>query len=450
MKQLSVKTRVTMWYAGFMILMVLFILGFLFSMGKYVMDSGSKNTLIRTVESSLEYMEYDDGRLEIDDDLDYASTGIYLCVFRENGSLLYGRIPISFTEGPAFSDGQLQTHSSDGYTWNIYDSLFHVSGYGNVWVRGVTSFDKIGSTIDTLLKLSAVAMPFLVLIAIMTGYLITKRAFRPIEQITASAERIGKERDLSKRIALGDGTDEIYTLANTFDRMFDRLESAFEHERRFTSDASHELRTPTTVIIAQCEYALEHAKSLEETQEALQTILSQAQKMSSLISQLLTLARADRNHDKLHMEPLDFSELTEVVALQQQDFADEKNITIQTKIEPGLLIHGDETMLMHLLLNLMENGVRYGRTGGNISIHVHKEKEHVILQIADDGIGIPKEEISNIWERFYQVDPARSASKDGSGLGLPMVKWIAEAHGGGVSVESDPGIGTIFTVTFPV
>lgn len=450
MKRFSVKFRVTLWYASCMIILVLFILGFLFIMGQYVVTTGSKDKLSSIVENSYKEIEFDDGRLEIDDDLNSATNGVYLSVFDEAGTLLYGHIPNDFEMVPTFSAGTMRTLGSEENLWYVYDSMHDISGYGNIWLRGIMSFDKMGSAFDAMIKLSAVAMPFLVLITILMGYLITKRAFRPIEFITASAERIGKEKDLSKRIGLGEGTDEIYTLANTFDRMFDRLEDAFKNERRFTSDVSHELRTPTAVIISQCEYALENAVTLEEAKEALETVLGQSQRMSALISQILTLSRADSSHAKLHIELLNFSELIEVIALQQQDMAKEKDISVEMDIEPQLMMEGDETMLMRLLLNLTENGIRYGRIGGRLFVALHKENDALIVSVEDDGIGISEALLPKIWERFYQVDPARSSSTGGAGLGLSMVKWIAEAHGGSVSVKSELGVGTSFTVVFPL
>lgn len=450
MKKLSVKMKVTLWYASFMILMVIFILGFLFFIGEYVVSSGSQDRIIRIVENSYDEIEYDEGKLEIDDDLEFSSSGMYLSIFDKQGDLQYGHVPNVFTTNFDFKDGVMQTHKKNGNTWYIYDSQFNISGYGNIWVRGVMSLDESANAFSTMLKLAMFAMPFLVLIAIFMGYLITKRAFRPITQIQEAAQRIGEDKDLSKRINLGKGTDEIYTLANTFDSMFERLETAFENERQFTSDASHELRTPTTVIISQCEYALETANTLDEAKSALESILDQSRKMSFLINQLLTLARADKNHSKIHLELINLSELCEVIAMQQQELAKEKDIEIKTDLESDVLIHGDETMLMRLFLNLIENGIRYGRHGGHLMISLNKDNEQVIVRIKDDGIGIHKEHLNKIWERFYQVDSARSSSKEGLGLGLSMVKWIVEAHLGQIEVESMPDVGTTFIITLPL
>ena len=285
------------------------------------------------------------------------------------------------------------------------------------------------------------------LFAAVGGYLITRRAFRPVRRIIQTAKEIGEGDDLSRRIALGEGRDEIYTLAAEFDRMFARLEKAFETEKQFTSDASHELRTPTTVIISQCEYAIENAQTLDEAKEALAAVLNQAEKMAALISQLLMLARADKGHEKLHFETVNLSDLASMVAEQQQENAEKRGIRIETNIQPDIEMLGDETMLMRIWINLIENGIKYGRENGWLNVQLAQKDGTIQGCVQDNGIGIAPENLARVWERFWQADPARSAS--GAGLGLSMVKWIVEAHGGEIHVESTLGQGTAFTFSFP-
>lgn len=451
MKKLSIKLRVTLWFTLLMLLLVGVVLLVLFYVGSRIVTDNSKDTLVKVVAESLEEIDFDDGRLEIDDDLDYFQEGAYLSVYDHAGNLLYGRLPSAFEGTVDFVDNQLATVQVGSTQWYVYDIQYAPEGYGGtVWVRGVMSADGSGNTIQLMIRLAAVLLPFLVVLAAVGGYWLTRRAFRPVRQITSAAESIGESKDLTKRINLGQGKDEIYTLAETFDRMFDRLQSAFEHERQFTSDASHELRTPVAVIISQCEYALANAQTVEEEKEALETVLAQAQRMSALIAQLLTLSRADRGQSKLQMETIDLSELVEIVADQVQEAAAKRQITVETEIEPHVLLHGDETMLMRMLLNLMENGVKYGREGGHLSVKLHRHGSDVVGEIADDGIGIAEQHLDKIWERFYQVNPARSSSEEGVGLGLPMVRYIAEAHGGHVTASSVLGSGSRFVFTLPL
>lgn len=448
MKRLTIKMRITLWYTLLMSALVFLCLAVILGVGKQTVKNNSRELLTEAVSKSFHEIEYDDDdrRIEIDDDLTFYQDGIYLCVYDGNGKMIAGRMPELFPADKVLSAGLFQSVNEGGRQWYYYDLVQSLPGYGQIWVRGIMAADNVNQAFGTIYKIAMIGMPFIVLFAALGGYMLAGRALRPVSRITEAAGKIGEGRDLSMRIGLGEGRDEIYTLANTFDKMFDRLEDAFNNEKQFTSDASHELRTPVSVIIAQCEYALEQAQTLDEAKAALSTVLEQARHMSGLISQLLTLARADRGHEKLLLEAVNLSELTELVAMQQQENAEKKHIAVHTDIEPDLMVRADETMMMRLLINLMENGIRYGREGGNLWVSLHKKDEMLEGIVADDGIGIAPEHLSKIWERFYQVDDSRSINGS-TGLGLSMVKWIAKAHDGEVTVKSVPGKGSQFIFT---
>ena len=229
--------------------------------------------------------------------------------------------------------------------------------------------------------------------------------------------------------------------------MFDKLQAVFERERQFTSDASHELRTPASVIIAQCEYALAHARSEEDRNEALEEVLKQARRMSALIGQLLAFARADQGKAKLNEERLNLSELAQRVMEQVAELAEEKNISVTGNITQNIYVNGDETLLIHLIFNLLENGVKYGRQNGNLHVSLHEDDLNVICTVTDDGIGIGQEDIHKIWERFYRAEYSRSS--EGFGLGLPMCKYIVQAHGGEIFATSTLEAGSTFRFTIP-
>lgn len=445
MKRLSVKLRVTLWFTAFMVLLVAADLAILFVAGREMVSTSLRTTLTEAVlENGLALKGRDDG-LDTED-MDSFTRGVYLTVYDEEGYPIYGRMPLGYADQLPFRDGVMQTVED----WFLYDALIPVENYGQVWVRGVVSAAEAGSTIDNLFRLALIAFPGLILLAAAGGYLITVWAFRPVRQIAETAEQINSGSDLTRRIQLGDGRDEIYTLAAAFDHMFDRLQASFERERQFTSDASHELRTPIAVIISQCEFALESARTREEAMEALDTVLRQAQRMSALIAQLLTLARADRGQTKLNLETVDLSQLTQMAADQMEELAARRGILVETRIQPGLRLQGDETLLLRMLLNLMENGVRYGKEGGRLAIRLTGRPGQIVGEIQDDGIGIAPEHLPHIWERFYQADEARSASREGAGLGLSMVQYIVQAHGGAITAESTLGAGSVFTFVLPV
>ena len=449
MKRLTIKLRVTLWFTALMSMLSILALVFLYLAGQYTVRSMLQDRLINIVENSLDDIEWDDGQLEVDDDLNFFLNGVYRSIYDEEGRLLFGWIPKEYTGVQAFYNETIQSYDEDGTRWYLYDVKHEVPGYGHVWVRGILSAESASSAFATLFRLARIALPILVMLAAFGGYFFINRAFRPVRQITASAEQISNGDDLSRRIGLGEGRDEIYRLAGTVDRMLDRLEDSFAREKQFTSDASHELRTPLSVILSQCDYSLSRPQTEEETVQALETIQEQARKMSALISQLLTLARADRGQDKLLLETIDLGYLAEIIAMQTEETAQEKGITVHTDIAPDLLIQGDETMLMRLLLNLMENGVKYGRRGGNLWVTLSRQDDQICGTIRDDGIGIASENLPKIWDRFYQVEPSRSSTVGGVGLGLPMVRYIVQAHGGTITAESRIGQGSCFTFLLP-
>ena len=446
MKRLSIHLKVTLWFTLLMVLLVSIVLAFLFYTGAQSALEETKSQMMDMVAAGWREIDADDGEIEIDDDLEYFKDGIYLSVYDAGGVPLYGSVPRDFDNSAVFAPGQLRTIPSMQKSWYVYDEQNTIYGYGTVWIRSVSAANQVDSTISTLYRLALIVLPFFVLFAAVGGYFITRRAFQPVRRIIQTAREIGEGNDLSRRIALGQGRDEVYTLAAEFDSMFARLEKAFEREKQFTSDASHELRTPTTVIISQCEYALERAKTLDEAREALHAILNQAEKMAVMISQLLMLARADKAHGKMQFETVNLSVLAMMVVEQQQENASMRHIQLETHIEPDVEMQGDETMLMRVWINLIENGVKYGREGGWLQITLQKKQGLIIGCVQDNGIGIAPENLEKVWERFWQADSARSAS--GAGLGLSMVKWIVQAHGGNIQVESVLGQGSAFTFSF--
>ena len=447
MKRLSIKLRVTLWFTLIMVLLVGAVLTFLIAAGEHIELLGARDTLTRTVAESFDELEWDGGRLDAEN-FDSYSRGVYLAVYSTDGNRIYGRLPKGFDDSLALSGDGIRSENGENGGWLVYDELSGISGHTRFWVRGVMPASE-GGAFATMIRLAVVALPAIVLLSALIGYLLVAHAFRPIAQITTSAEQIADGDDLSRRIALGDGDDEVYRLSRTFDSMLERLQASFERERQFTSDASHELRTPVSVVVSQCEYALEHAQTLDEARSALGSVLEQAKRMSSLTGQLLTLSRAGTGREALHREELNLSELAELVAAQIEETARDKGITVRTEIEPGLTLTGDETMLMRMLLNLMENGVKYGRPGGTLTLTLRGGGNIIAGSVADDGIGIATDALARIWDRFYQVDSSRSGGENGVGLGLPMVRYIVTAHGGTVSVKSALGQGSTFFFTLP-
>lgn len=432
-----------------MALLIILTLIVLFSISSVQVLSDARARLRNTVLQAFSEIDYEDGLLTFDDDINYLEEGVYISVYDAQGYLLYGRTPTGFSGASTLIMDQMQQVGSGQDFWYVYDYCQSVDGYGNLWIRGVASHSRSDSILRIITNAALILLPFFVAFIALGGYLITAKALRPLSAMTETARAISEGNDLTRRIRLGSGRDEVHVLAHTFDQMMERLQSSFETEKQFTSDVSHELRTPVAVILSQCEYASQEGTPPEELRGSIGVIGAQARKMSALISQLLTLARADSGKQKLQYELVNLSELAEIIVEEQSIAAEEKGITLLTDIQPEILLRADETMMMRLFINLISNSITYGKPDGHTLVTLSANEAEITGSVQDDGIGIPADKLDKIWQRFYQVDPARtSGSSSGSGLGLSMVKWIVQAHGGRIEVSSRLGEGSCFTFHF--
>ncbi|MCI6928981.1 MAG: HAMP domain-containing histidine kinase [Ruminococcus sp.] len=436
------------------------------SVSNSVLLKNLRNDLIMTVEDNVDeveyydslqgviddndndhYFAYEDGYVEIDDDFIGVMNGIYSVIYAESGVQIYGTDPTNKkTDGEAFSDKGLKTVYVGGKRYYIYDRRLTNRGVENMWIRGIVSHEKADEPISDVARRSMIALIVLVILGIGGGYIIAMKSLKPIKDIEDVARDISQSGDLKKRIKLGKGNDELHSLANTFDTMFDRLEDSFESEKQFTNDVSHELRTPMAVIMAQCDYALGEEMTQEEYKESIELIRRQGSKMTKMITEMLEFSRIERRSEKYNVEELDFSELVENLC---DDLAllKTKNITLECEVEPGIRVKGNRMLLTRLVSNLVSNAYRYGVENGRINITLLSNSKNAMLCVKDNGIGIAKDEQEKIFRRFYQTDPSHNG--DGTGLGLSMVKEIVSFHGGSVCVKSEPGQGSEFLVRIP-
>lgn len=444
MKRLSIKLRVTLWFTLSMLLLLILVSGFLLFTEKKLKNVTMQKELMETVDRVEDMNRYEIGT-SLSDPVD----DVYISLYNTGETLMAGIIPPGFKPPSAFREDTTYRVKSGNQEWLVYDAKCKQERGYFLWVRGILVLQDRTDN-NRFLHILLVSLPFMVIVIALAGYVVINRAFRPINEIIRTAEKIGEGADLSQRIQVGEGKDEISTLSKTFNHMFEKLEAYFENEKRFTADASHELRTPASVILAQCEYALEHAGSIEEGKEALIKIRQQAIKMSSLIANLLTLARMDNGqYPNWNLERINISELADVIIEQQKELAEQRNITITKDLEPDIFIRADETMIMRMFINLIENGIHYGKENGLLNISLVKQETYMECRIMDNGIGIAPEHIEKIWDRFYQADPARNHIRSNSGLGLAMVKWIVKAHKGKIWVQSEIGKGSVFTIILP-
>ena len=445
MKKWSIRMKITLWFAGALVLMVALTYGVLLSVSHQVIQKTVRDGLIETVENNVDeiefyetldemnlagdvdqFMAWKDGYLEVDDDFLDQVNGIYTALYDSSQSLLYGENPIAMEslEIP-LENAVIRKLKVEGVLYYIFDRELEGEGLDGLWLRGVVSEEQTRAEMSSITRLSLVLMPVLLILAVIGGYIIAGRMLWPVRKISETAEEICNGNDLKKRIDVGEGQDELHQLAAGFNGMFERLDQAFEMEKQFTSDASHELRTPVAVILAQCELMIGEEKSPEEYQHALNVIERQSRKMSKLIQDLLMYTRLELKTDKYKKEQVSLSEIAESVC-EDMALIRKKGITLTRQVQEGIT-----------------NAYRYGKENGHILVKLEKNTDEIRLSVEDDGIGIAPEEQERIFRRFYQTDSSRTG--EGTGLGLSMVRQIAEFHGGTVQVESVPGKGSIFT-----
>ena len=444
MKRLSIKARVTIWYTLLVALIALLAAGVLLLSTRRRMHNSYYETLTGTAQLALDDIRMEDGELDIDRDLDELPS-VRVALFTTDGELIYGRVRFDLP----FAEGEMRSATErSGEEWYVLDTRMEFDGAESIWLRCYISADAAANLSAIGMELAALILPALVILAGVGGYFIARRAFRPVTRIARTAESIIDGADLKKRIALEGARDELYRLAKVFDDMLDRLERSFERERRFTSDASHELRTPVAAILAQADFALSDLATPEDRMEALRDIRLRAGQMSTLIGRLLALTRMDAGQMRVELETIDLCDLAEVVAAQIEDGAAERNMTVLRALDGPVWAKCDQTMLTQALLNLAENAVKYGREGGYVRVGVHAQGGEARLVVEDDGPGIAPEAMPHIFERFYQGDSSRQAG--GAGLGLSLVRLIARLHGGRVEAESAPGKGSRFVIVLPL
>ena len=410
---LSIKLRITFWYTGLIIGIAVLFFGTMFYINDYVVRNSVNNRLKKTVERTVENMEFVDGQIILDNNLEATVNEIFISIYDSDKEFIYGDSHLDFEFADAFSNGKsvVRTVQYESSKWYVYEIKKVIEDYGVIYVRGITPASGIEKNLESIMNIFFVVFPFLLVVSALGGYLITKKAFEPIEKIRETAEKINEGNDLTKRIDIGKGKDEISVLAHTFDKMFDRLQSSFDRE-------------------------------------IFENILDESKKMTNLISKLLMLSRMDKGSQKLTIENTDLSEVVEIVLEMKMEKAEEKNITIESDVAENLYADVDKSMITRVFINLIDNAITYGKENGKILIKVFQNKDRIVCKVEDDGIGIAKEHMGKIWNRFYQVDSSRSG--DNSGLGLSLVKWIIDAHKGTINVESELGKGTVFTFEFPL
>jgi heavy metal sensor kinase len=324
-------------------------------------------------------------------------------------------------------------------------------GIGLVLSGASTSGITLGP--QRLLSAMMVIAPFILVASVLVGYLLVGGTLKPVQFIVDEVEAISDGRSLHRRLVEPKTGDEIARLSATLNAMLARLERSFISLRRFTADASHELKTPLTVLRSGVERAITHPATPPEVLEVLEETLIEVNRMTEMVDSLLMLARADEGRAPLHLERVDMREILSEVSETANILGEQAGVTVEVTVpSEGQVLAADPSRIRQLVMNLLTNATKYTPKGGNVWVESASVNGGVQMTVRDTGIGIAPGDLPHIFDRFWRVDAARSRTgeRPGAGLGLAICKWIAEAHGGSIEVQSRPGRGTTFTVMLPV
>ena len=470
MKHLSIKARVTLWYTTFMLIFMAVAVFCLLLLSSRISQRHAREILSNVVTDAVRDVHFRYGELDTED-MDFYRDGVSIFIYDTSGYLLAPQINLGIQADSVLQDQVVRKVQTGGPQQMIYH-LYAIQSGTPFWVRGVISLAEADLAFASIRYLVLLGMPLFILLAALGGFAVTRRAFVPVVQIVEAAEQINTGTDLSRRIPEGQRKDELSRLSRAINQMLSRLQESFDRERRFTSDVSHELRTPLSVIRSQCEYALSPESDCAQREEALGSILRHTRRMTDMVSQLLLLSRGENGTFQPNLTQVDLSRLISMTVMDLEPAAESAKLTVETEIQSDVSLSCDETLMSRLITNLLTNAIRYNRPGGRIQVSLKMtevsnresreggmsqeqkadQEQHgaipaAIIQVSDTGIGIPKEKLPKIWDRFYRADSSRSS--EGTGLGLSMVRWIAQVHGGWVQAESTEGHGSVFTVYIP-
>lgn len=389
----------------------------------------------------------------------------YLIVADRNGQVLFLSTP---ARGLSFADlerllAQLPPRGTapGGGTVVLSDSIGPVrvlvrpldrAGPGIAALLVATPERAAATDVSVVLRAMLLIGPVVLLVSIGLGYVLAGAALRPLESMNDEVDAIADGRSLHRRLAVPRSGDELARLAHTLNGMLARLEQSFASLRRFTADAGHELKTPLMVLRASVERSLRHPRIPPDVMQPLDEALEQVNSMNEMVESLLTLARADEGRAPLAVQRTDLRELMAEAGETAGLLGEEAELVVRTTMpDAPVLLDVDPHRIREMLLNLVTNAVKFTPAGGSVELGLADEGHQVVLTVRDTGIGIAAGDLPHLFERFWRADPARSRTgeRPGTGLGLAITKWIAEAHGGTIGVQSRPNRGTTFTVTLP-
>ncbi len=467
---MSIRRRLTLWYTIILAAVLILFGASLY----YLLTATLLNSIDRQLETAAQQLE-ESARMvpslallsmvvDVPDLNIFAEPGLYIQVYdagqkqvtRRSATLGEASLPLDKSALAVALRGQarLETRSIGSSRLRTYTAPLLIDGEVAGVVQVSTSLAQVEQTQQGLLLIMAIGGAIAIALSAGLGAILARAALRPIDQITQTALAISRTEDLSRRLEITGPQDEVGRLSSTFNEMLSRLEALFHTQRRFIADVSHELRTPLTAIQGNVDLVCRGAADDPQArQEVLETVEHEVARMSRLVSDLLLLAQADAGV-RLRAEPVELDTLLLDVYRQARLMAN--GVEVRLGHEDQAVVMGDPDRLRQLLLNLVDNALKYTPAGGQVTLSLDRDDEWVQVAVADTGIGIPAQALEPgpdgvpvIFQRFYRADKAESRARGGTGLGLAIANWIAQAHSGRIAIESRLGHGSTFTVWLP-
>ncbi len=461
----SIRFRLIAWYAGVLTGVFVLLGALMYFDLKFFLESNLRDTQARRARQIADTLlarvhEIGEGPVmaEIKDLYEPEVNDRFIRVTRADGSIAY-------VSGPPNDQSFDPTHllalesSSQkeflqkahllGNTTLLIDALKYQSpdGAGSTVEVGAP-LDPVESMLNHLALQLALGLPIAVIIAIGGGYLLVGRALAPVDQIAQKAEQI-TQHNLGERLPVARTADELERLSLSLNHMIGRLENAFLNSKRFVADASHELRTPLTVVRAELESMASNRGLPPEFREIIGSVLEEVERLARIVEQLFALSRLDAGESRAEWVQFDLADLATTTAEQMSLLAEDRGITVSCDAAQPVLVDGDRSRLKQVVVNLLDNAIKYTPEKGRIQLRVAAIDGHATLEVSDSGIGIPAVALPHVFERFFRVDKARTRDPEGAGLGLSIVKSICTTHGATVEVESN-GVGSRFLVRLPM
>lgn len=461
MRKLSIGVRLTLWYLAFFAVAQL-----AFGVGMWLI---LRDNLYDLVDDRLEE-QVDDLKAflqsqpqdrsiaklqeEVNETYAIEHSGNYLALYADDGELIYRSASLQAHPSVLVPQDQvkepiLRSRKIEGRDLRFILQKLEVNGRVYTVEMGAPAEDAI-ETLHSFRSYLLMFAPLLLVAAAGGGFWLSRRALSPVDALVRTAREIGGT-NLNTRLQKLDTGDELQRLSDTLNEMLDRIESAFRRITEFTADASHELRTPVSLIRTEAEVALRRSRGEADYKESLRHILLEAERTTALIEQLLSLARADSGREKIHLQPVDLRHTLRSTLEGWRQVATFRNLKFSASLDvPDFFVLGDETLLHRLVDILLDNAFKYTSAPGSVHLSLELKGETALITVRDSGAGIPEDEQNKIFERFYRIDKARSRAQGGAGLGLAIAHWIVTQHGGSIGVESRAGEGASFRVELPM